>query len=128
VEYVVVGLGALGSGTVAALARAGHQVVGLERFALGHDRGASHDTSRILRHSYATPYYVGLTFQAHDDWAALERTSRELLTVTGGLDLYPDGAAIPASGYTESMAAWDVEFEDLNSADMRRRWPALGDS
>lgn len=126
VEYVVVGLGALGSATVAALARAGHRVVGLERFALGHDRGASHDTSRILRHSYGTPYYVGLTFHAYDDWAALERDSGEkLVTVVGGLDLYPRGASIPSSGYAEAMDAWDVPFEDLSSADIRRRWPAL---
>ena len=37
------------------LARAATAVVGLERFELGHSRGASHDTSRILRHSYHTP-------------------------------------------------------------------------
>ena len=37
------------------LARRGHSVLGLEQFELGHHRGASHDTSRILRHSYHTP-------------------------------------------------------------------------
>ena len=45
VDYVVAGLGALGSATAMELARRGHQVVGLERFALGHSRGASHDSS-----------------------------------------------------------------------------------
>lgn len=126
VEYVVVGLGALGSATAAALARAGHHVIAVERFALGHERGASHDSSRILRHSYGTPYYVGLTFHAYDDWAQLERASgEELVTVVGGLDLYPRGASIPSSGYAAAMAAWDVPFEDLSSADIRRRWPQL---
>ena len=55
VDVVVVGLGGLGSATAWQLARRGARVVGLEQFELGHDRGASHDTSRILRHSYHTP-------------------------------------------------------------------------
>ena len=64
VDYVVVGLGALGSGAAWHLAARGHSVLGLEQFELGHSRGASHDTSRILRHSYHTPAYVRLTQEA----------------------------------------------------------------
>ena len=40
-DYVVVGLGALGSAAAYELARRGHSVLGLEQFPLGHDRGAS---------------------------------------------------------------------------------------
>ncbi len=76
VDVVVVGLGALGSATSWQLARRGASVVGLEQFALGHARGASHDTSRIIRHSYHTPGYVELTFAAYDDWADLEARFR----------------------------------------------------
>lgn len=126
VEYIVIGLGALGSATAAALARAGHSVVGLERFALGHERGASHDTSRILRHSYVTPHYVGLTFDAYDDWAELERASGEdLVSVVGGLDLFPRDASISMSDYTASMAVWGVPYEESTSAAIRERWPQL---
>ena len=75
VDYVVVGLGALGSATAIELARGGHRVVGLERFGLGHCNGASHDTSRILRHSYHTPDYVRLTKDAYADWARLEHAA-----------------------------------------------------
>ena len=60
VEVVVVGLGGLGSATAWQLARRGAVVVGLEQFELGHERGASHDSSRIIRHSYHTPDYVRL--------------------------------------------------------------------
>lgn len=126
VEYVVVGLGALGSATAAALASAGHVVVGLDRFPLGHVRGASHDTSRILRHSYHTPHYVGLTFEAYADWADLERAGGEdLMTVVGGLDLFPRGAAIAAADYTASMSACGVPYEELTGSDIRSRWPQL---
>ena len=76
-DYVVIGLGGLGSAAAWELARRGHRVLGLERFELGHTRGASHDTSRILRHSYHTPAYVRLTQEAYADWARLERESGE---------------------------------------------------
>ena len=123
-EYAVVGLGALGSATAYALARGGHRVVGLERFTLGHERGASHDLSRILRHSYHRSDYVRLTHDAYADWADLERVSGEqLVTTTGGLDLFPPDAAIPAVDYTTAMGECGVAYEELDRDDLRRRWP-----
>jgi sarcosine oxidase len=126
VDYVVVGLGALGSAAAWQLARRGHSVVGLDRFALGHDRGASHDTSRILRHSYHTPAYVELTLEAYADWADLEKASGEsLVTTTGGLDFFPPGAAIPPDDYTSSMDAVGIAYESLDPVEVARRWPAF---
>lgn len=126
VDHLVVGLGALGSATAYHLARRGEQVLGLDRFELGHRRGASHDTSRILRHSYHTPGYVDLTFAAYDDWAALESdTGEQLVTPTGGLDLWPPDPAIAMADYTTSLAACAVPYEELDAAEMQRRWPQL---
>jgi sarcosine oxidase len=124
VEYVVVGLGAIGSATCYELARRGHRVLGLERFRLGHDRGASHDSSRILRHSYHTPEYVRLTRQAYDDWARLERDAGErLVTVVGGLDLFPPDPAIGMADYTGSLGAVGIEYELLDVDAVAERWP-----
>jgi sarcosine oxidase len=123
---VVIGAGGLGSATAWHLARRGVDVVLLEQFAFGHKNGASHDTSRILRRSYHTPAYVELAGEAYDDWALLEQESGErLVTTTGGLDLFPPGAAIPAIDYTSSLAACGVPFEELDGADVTARWPAL---
>jgi sarcosine oxidase len=98
----------------------------LARYAFGHPNGASHDTSRILRRSYHTPGYVRLAGEAYEDWAALEAVSGErLVTTTGGLDLFPPGAAIPAVDYTSAMTACGVPFEELTVADVAARWPAL---
>ncbi len=125
-EYAVIGLGALGSATAYHLTKRGHSVVGFERFGLGHVRGASHDTSRILRHSYHTSSYVGLTLAAYDDWAALEVDSGEtLVTVTGGLDLFPAGGAIPVADYVDSLGAHDIAHELLSAAEVQQRWPAF---
>ncbi len=124
VDYVVAGLGALGSATCMELARRGHRVIGLERFELGHSRGASHDTSRILRHSYHTPSYVRLTQQAYDDWARLEDDAgTQLVTKVGGLDLFPPDAAIPPIDYTTSLDEVGIRYDVLDPAAVTERWP-----
>jgi sarcosine oxidase len=126
VDYVVIGLGALGSGAAWQLATRGHSVVGLERFELGHSRGASHDTSRILRHSYHTPAYVRLTQEAYDDWARLEAESgEELVTVVGGLDLFPPDCAISPADYVGSLREVGIDFEELTTEQITARWPVF---
>ena len=123
-DHVVVGLGALGSATAHQLARRGFSVLGLERFELGHHRGASHDTSRILRHSYHTPEYVRLTQDAYDDWARLSSwADRDLVTVVGGLDLFPPDPAIPRVDYTASLTEVGIDFELLDVDAIGERWP-----
>ncbi|OOB91543.1 FAD-dependent oxidoreductase [Rathayibacter sp. VKM Ac-2630] len=58
-DVAVVGLGALGSAAAYHLARRGARTVAFEQFELGHVRGASHDTSRIIRTSYGAPSTCG---------------------------------------------------------------------
>jgi sarcosine oxidase len=124
VDFVVVGLGALGSATCMELARSGHRVVGLERFGLGHSWGASHDTSRILRHSYHTPDYVRLTQEAYGDWARLERDAgTSFVSVVGGLDLFPPDPAISPLDYTSSLDDVGIAYEVLDAATVMARWP-----
>jgi sarcosine oxidase len=123
----VVGLGGLGSAAAYWLARRGVDVVGFEQFELGHVRGASHDHSRIIRRSYHTPHYVRLAGAAYDAWRPVEQESgTEIVTVTGGIDLFPPGAAIDPTSYTGSLAAEGVPFEVLGGAEVARRWPAFG--
>jgi sarcosine oxidase len=123
-NIAIVGLGALGSAAAWEATRRGYSVIGLEQFELGHERGASHDTSRILRHSYHTPHYVELTFRAYDAWAELETDSGiSLVTQTGGVDLFPPGAAIDISTYTASMVALGIPYDVLDNAALRERWP-----
>jgi len=75
-EYIVIGLGGLGSGATYWLARrADAEVLGLEQFALGHDNGASEDHSRIIRLSYHTPAYVELARHAYAAWRRSKRTA-----------------------------------------------------
>jgi sarcosine oxidase len=124
-DAIVVGLGGIGSGAAYWLSRGlGDRVLGLERFAMDHHNGASADHSRIIRLSYHRPDYVRLARRAYDTWAVVEAEADErIVTTTGGLDLWPPDAAIPMADYTDSLAAEGVEFETLDGAEVRRRWP-----
>lgn len=125
-DVVVLGLGAIGSGAAYWSARMGARVLGLEQFELGHARGESHDKSRIIRLSYHAPHYVRLAREAYEAWAAVEEHGNvRLVFKTGGLDLGPIGGAIPLEGYAQAMRACDVPFEELDAAEVRRRFPAF---
>ena len=124
-DAIVIGLGAIGSAAAYWLSRSlGDGVLGLERFELGHANGASADHSRIIRLSYHRPDYVRLAKRAYATWAEVEGEGGErIVTITGGLDLWPADAAIPMADYTGSLAAEDVPFELLEAREVRRRWP-----
>lgn len=124
-EYIVLGLGGLGSGAAYWLARTARaDVLGLEQFELGHLRGESQDHSRIIRLSYHTPAYVRLAQRAYESWAEVGDEAREPMVLeTGGLDVGPKASAIPLETYMAAMREVGVEFEHLEGAEIRRRWP-----
>jgi len=124
-RVAVLGLGGIGSAAAYwASRRLGSDVLGVEQFELGHLRGGSEDHSRIIRLSYHTPGYVELAKAAYEAWEQVEVDSGEqLIFRTGGLDLAPAGASIGLDDYRESMTAASVPFEELDAAEVMRRWP-----
>ena len=124
-EVAVIGLGGIGSSAVyRAAKRVGSGALGLERFELGHDRGASHDYSRIIRLSYHTPAYVRFAEDAYRAWAEVEEASWErLVTRTGGLDLYPEAAHGWMEDYRRSLDEVGVPNEWMDAGQAMQRWP-----
>jgi len=124
-DVLVVGLGAMGSQTVAELARRGARVAGIDRFAPPHAEGSSHGRSRIIREAYfEDPIYVPLVQRAYARWAALEtETGTSLFRRTGGLWYgRPDGDLI--RGTLRSTAAHRLPHERLDATALRARFPA----
>jgi sarcosine oxidase len=124
-RVAVLGLGGIGSAAAYwASRRLGGDVLGVEQFEVGHPRGGSEDHSRIIRLSYHTPAYVELAKAAYEAWEQVEVDSGEQLVLrTGGLDLAPADASIGLEDYRTSMKAASVPFEELDSAEVMRRWP-----
>ncbi|MEV0381106.1 N-methyl-L-tryptophan oxidase [Nonomuraea sp. NPDC050643] len=123
-EVAVVGMGALGSAAAYHLARKSAGVVAFEQFELGHVRGASHDTSRIIRTSYGAPEYVRLARSAYRDWADFEAVAGErFVTVTGGLVFCPADGPYSAGDFASSLDAVGIPYELLGAAEVNARWP-----
>jgi sarcosine oxidase len=123
-DVAVVGMGALGSAAAYHLARKGANVVAFEQFELGHVRGASHDTSRIIRTSYGAPEYVRLAQSAYKDWADFEKVAGEqFVTVTGGLIFIPTDGPYSAADFTTALDSEGVPYELLSPAEVAARWP-----
>ncbi|MET3804111.1 sarcosine oxidase [Nakamurella sp. UYEF19] len=123
VDLVVIGAGLMGSMTAWAATRRGLTVLALEQFAVGHDRGSSHGSARIVRRAYPDEFYVRLTGRAFELWNELENNSgTRLLTMTGGLD---HGGIRDLRAIVEALTAQGVEHQVLPGAEAESRWPGM---
>ncbi len=126
-EYIIVGCGGIGSAAAYWLSRqGGEDVLALEQFALGHDRGGSEDHSRIVRLSYHAPEYTALTPHTYRAWEEVEEESgTQLVFKTGGLDLEPpqDGEPKYIDQYAGAMRAAGIPYEELSAREVMERFP-----
>lgn len=124
-DAIVIGVGGMGSATVAHLAERGADVLGLERYDVPHGYGSSHGFTRIIRLAYYEhPSYVPLLRRAYDLWRDLEREhDRRLLFETGSVDAGPPDDPL-VEGSKRSCEEHDLEHEFLSSAELSERYPA----
>ncbi len=125
-DVVVCGLGAMGSAAVYHLARRGKRVLGLERYAPGHDRGSSHGLTRVIRLGYFEhPSYVPLVRRAYALWRELEAAcGRQLLHVTGIAEIgAPESALV--QGTLASSRLHGLRHELLAAPELMQRFPAF---
>jgi len=125
-EYAVIGCGGIGSAAAYWLAReAGEEVLALEQFHLGHDKGGSEDHSRIIRLSYHAPEYTALTPHTYEAWEEVEEESGARLVIkSGGLDLEPvDDEPKYINQYSGAMRAAGIPHEELSAREVMDRFP-----
>jgi sarcosine oxidase len=124
-DYIVIGLGGLGSAAAYWLSReAGREVLGVERFELGHERGESEDHSRIIRLTYHNIQYIRFAQASYRTWTEMEEDAGERFVIkTGELNFWPAETTLSEESYNTSMAACGVPFERLDARDIRRRFP-----
>lgn len=120
-DVAVVGAGAMGSAAARALAAAGREVVVLEQYTLGHDRGGSHGGTRLFRPAADNADVARLTEQARPLWAELESDSGEtLFEVTGGIDHGVDDKAVETFRSLHAATG-----QVLTPAAAAERWPGF---
>ncbi len=125
-DMIVVGLGGMGSATLAHCAKRRKRVLGIEQYARGHDLGASAGRSRIIRKAYFEgAAYVPLLQRAYELWRELERESQsELLDLCGMLLVgRNDGALL--RGAAGSAQTYRLALEALTHREMLQRYPSL---
>lgn len=130
-EIAVVGLGAWGSQALWRLASRGVDVVGVERFGIGHAMGSSHGATRLFRVACMEhPGLVPIAQRARDFWYELsELTGQVLLRQTGGMMTGPaDGHVVRGTLEAARGAGLDVEVVDRDALAARLpSYAALGD-
>jgi sarcosine oxidase len=121
----VLGLGGMGSAAAAHLARRGAEVVCVEQFVPGHDKGSSHGESRIIRQAYfEDPAYVPLLLRAYELWEDLERDDPGIFRLTGGIMLgRPDSDVV--AGSLASAREHGLPYDVLDAREIRSRFPAF---
>jgi len=130
-EVIVIGLGAMGAATVYQLAKAGVDVVGIDRYHPPHTLGSSHGDTRITRLSVGEgAQYVPIVKRAQQLWRELEALSGEslfeqsgLLALTSSPDFDPDDKSDFTLRTIGLAKAYGIEHEVLDAKQIRQRFP-----
>ncbi|MFH6786882.1 MULTISPECIES: N-methyl-L-tryptophan oxidase [Methylobacterium] len=131
-DFLVIGLGAMGSAALYQLAKRGARVVGLDRFAPPHEMGSSHGETRITRQAVGEGQdYVPFVLDSHRIWRDLEaETGERLLEACGALVMAPGTGTASHHGKPDfvrnsiaAARAFDIPHEVLDGREVARRFP-----
>jgi sarcosine oxidase len=125
-DVVILGTGGVGSAAAYHLARRGAQVLGIDRFQGGHDRGSSHGETRIIRQAYFEhPDYVPLLLRAYELWRELEQQAGvDLLHQVGLLQIGPPEGTV-VRGVVASARQHGLDVQQYLPDEIHRRWPGF---
>lgn len=125
-DVAVVGLGAMGSAAAWHLARRGERVVGFDRYRPPHVFGSTHGDSRGIREAYTEgPSYVPFVRRAYELWDELaDAVGEPLFRRTGALSLGTEGNDL-VQGVIDSAREHDIAVEQMDAAEIRRRYPGV---
>ncbi|MGV7217831.1 N-methyl-L-tryptophan oxidase [Bradyrhizobium sp. UFLA05-112] len=131
-DFVVIGLGAMGSAILYQLAKRGAHAIGVDRFAPPHRMGSSHGETRITRQAVGEGSdYAPLVLNSHRIWRELEAdTGEKLLNDCGVLVMAPGTGPTSHHGKPDFVARsievardFGIKHEILDGAEVARRFP-----
>ncbi|UWU73836.1 N-methyl-L-tryptophan oxidase [Bradyrhizobium huanghuaihaiense] len=131
-DFVVVGLGAMGSAILYQLAKRGVHAIGIDRFVPPHRMGSSHGETRITRQAVGEDgVYAPLVLNSHRIWRELEAdTGEKLLHDCGVLVMGPGTGPTSHHGKPDFVARsvevardFGIQHEILDGTEVARRFP-----
>lgn len=128
-DFIVIGVGSMGSAACRYLAGRGHRVLGLEQFAVPHELGAHSGQTRLIRKAYYEhPDYIPLLIRSYELWKELERESGEsVYEETGIFYAGPRGNEL-MEGVKASAKLYDIPLtvpSDLTQFDVPEGYEVL---
>lgn len=123
-DFIVLGVGSMGSSTCYHLASRGYKVLGLEQFGLVHENGSHGGQSRLIRKAYFEhPDYIPLLERAYSNWTDIEkRSGRRIYHETGIFYAAPKGHNLLTT-VRKSAAAYNLQLENLDLKTTGERYP-----
>ena len=123
-RIAVVGAGSMGSQAMWRLAARGAEVIGYDRYAPGHDRGAAGGETRIFRSGNLwDAAYIPLLRLADRMWEQLQQETGRVLRSRNGCLVMGETTSPSMQVLLSSIADHDLDHELLDRADLARRYP-----
>jgi sarcosine oxidase len=123
-RVAVIGAGSMGSQAMWRLAARGAEVIGYDRYAPGHDRGAAGGESRIFRAVHlGEPGYIPLLRLADELWGQLEADTGRSLRRRGGSLVMGEADSPAMRLLLSTSAAHGLDHEVLDRDALARRYP-----
>ncbi|MFF3333176.1 N-methyl-L-tryptophan oxidase [Streptomyces sp. NPDC002888] len=123
-RVAVIGVGSMGSQAMWRLAARGAEVIGYDRYAPGHDRGAAGGESRIFRAVHlGEPAYIPLLRLADQLWERLQRETGCSLRRRSGCLVMGEATSPSMRLLLSSSATHRLDHEVLDREELARRYP-----
>lgn len=123
-DFIVLGIGSMGSSTCYHLAKRGFSVLGIEQFDIPHTHGSHTGQSRLIRKAYfEQPDYVPLLERAYQNWEVLASETGEQLYFKTGLLYFGQKESQLIKGMRNSSNMYSIEVDELSSDTVATRFP-----
>ena len=123
-DFIVAGVGSMGSAACYYLAKQGYSVLGLEQFTITHTHGSHSGQTRIIRKAYFEhPDYIPLLQRAYENWKSLElETGERVYYPTGLVYAGPTGHSM-LTRIKEAAELYHINLEQPGTALAKEKFP-----